>query len=251
MKKLIKAIFALLNLSVSRIASEKEKEKFKQEAELLALQQLRERDKWLKQLNIKTIIDIGANEGQFVSHIRKVIPNARIISFEPLKEAFQILTQNTIEDKQVECYNYAIGNSNEAQIIYKNDFTQSSSLLKMHDEHKKAFPFTDTEIKQEEINVRTLDSLYSELKIEEPCLVKVDVQGYERNVILGGQEALKKVKIIIIEMSLKEMYEGEALFDEIYNMLIRLGFTFRGVYDQLRSKNNNEIVQCDGIFIRS
>jgi hypothetical protein len=80
-------------------------------------------------------------------------------------------------------------------------------------------------------------------------MVKIDVQGYEKFVIEGASKSLLKTKLVLVEISVRELYNGEALFDEIYHLLTNLGFEFRGIYDQLKDKRTGEVLQCDCIFI--
>ena len=84
-----------------------------------------------------------------------------------------------------------------------------------------------------------------------PILLKIDVQGYEDQVILGATRIMQQVDSIMIEMSFQPLYQGQPLFDEIYQLLISKGFTFAGNMDGLFSPLDGSILQSDGIFIRS
>jgi hypothetical protein len=81
-------------------------------------------------------------------------------------------------------------------------------------------------------------------------MVKIDVQGFELNVINGGSNFLKKVNILLIEMSYDELYIGQALFDDIYMKLNQLGFRFKGNLMQVFNQNDGSVVYSDSIFIR-
>lgn len=77
------------------------------------------------------------------------------------------------------------------------------------------------------------------------------MQGFEKNVLLGGTEFLRTgEKMVIIEISIKQLYDKEANFDEMYNLMNSLGYSYLGNLDQLYSPVNGEILQVDAIFYR-
>lgn len=206
---------------------------------------------WLQNFNFKTIIDIGANKGQFASRFRLLFPSAQIYSFEPIPSDFNILCTRFKNDRNFKGFNIGLGEVAGAFDFFQNDFSDSSSLLKMKSFHKENFPKTQNEslIK---IQVETLDHLSSkELELNSQILVKIDVQGYEKMVILGGIETIKKASVLIVEVSFKELYENQVYFDSIYSLLKDLGFSYMGNYDQLISPIDGSILQADGIFIRN
>jgi len=88
------------------------------------------------------------------------------------------------------------------------------------------------------------------LDFEDNILLKVDVQGYEHKVIDGSRNILNMVKVIIIETSFHELYEGQPLFAEIYELLNRLGFVYSGSWGELKSPLDGAPLQQDSIFIR-
>lgn len=205
--------------------------------------------RWLQHRNIKTILDIGANIGQFANMIHSIIPEASIYSFEPIEKCFKSLQMNTSHFPKIQCFCCAVGDKNATTVIHTNEFTPSSSLLKMADLHVKSFPYTRNTI-EEEVQVRTLDSLLSQTPLEPNVLAKIDVQGFELNVLRGSQETLLKVDILLVETSFYRLYENQPLFDDVYQYLRSRGFSYRGNFDQVVSVTNGEVLQADAIFIR-
>lgn len=179
LKKTIKNSLRLFGLEVSRI-SNAQKNRFA----------------WLKTLNTNTILDIGANVGQFSLEINKFLPQATIFAFEPLKETFCKLHKNTSHLNRFVAFNIALGDFNGHSEIYKSDFSPSSSLLEMVDLLKDAFPHT-TKVCKERIEIKKLDDLVKEnnLNLVPEILIKLDVQGYEDKVINGGIEVFRKAKV--------------------------------------------------------
>jgi Methyltransferase FkbM domain len=120
--------------------------------------------------------------------------------------------------------------------------------LEMTDLHKKAYPFSANE-KIEAIEIRTLDTVAPELKLASTVLLKIDTQGFEKNVLLGGERTLPQIKIIIVETSFAELYRGQPRFPEIYRWLEERGFEYRGSWDQFNNPRDGMPIQQDGIFI--
>lgn len=209
-----------------------------------------EENLWLHSLKINKIIDVGANEGQAAKRFRKLLPDAKIISFEPLSNVYELLLKNFSKDENFKAYNFALGDTIETAEIFLNEYSPSSSLLKMAEEHKKHFSHAQKETK-EKIKIKTIDSLNDLIDEQDNILLKLDVQGFEKNVIEGGIKSLNKIQIIIAELSLKTLYHGEPLFDDVYQLLKSNNFKYIGSFDQLRAPIDNEILQQDAIFINT
>lgn len=204
---------------------------------------------WLKEQNIRSILDIGANVGQFALMIHPILPNAMIYSFEPIKDCYEQLIINMKDISNFKAFNFAIGHENSETKIWRNEFSPSSSLLPMRNLHKLAFPYTKRE-KLERITVKSLDEIANDLKLEDNVLVKIDVQGYEDKVINGGHNVISKAKILIVETSFQSLYDGQPLFATIFDMLRRMGFRYCGNFDQLRNPADGSILQADSIFVK-
>jgi len=206
----------------------------------------------LKQLPIRTIIDVGANEGQFAKQILKVFPNATVYSFEPLPEVFKKLEKwaKTTNGK-VKCFNLALGKEEkEIEMFYHVEHSPSSSILKTTKISEKLYPFTKS---QNLIKVRmdTLDNTIQKFRIDliPEILIKLDVQGYEDRVIRGGKETFTKAKACIVEVNIFNLYEEQANFKDIVNLLWDYGFFYYGILDQAYDING-QVIYFDAIFIK-
>jgi FkbM family methyltransferase len=206
--------------------------------------------KWLQNFGISTILDIGANEGQFIQKISKVLPDAKIYSFEPLKDSFIKLEKMVSDKKNITAFNFALGDEDKEAIINLNEYSPSSSLLELTDLHKDAFPVTK-KVKEEKIYIKVLDKIFKQLELNKKVLMKIDVQGYELNVLRGADNTIKDVDIILIETSFYELYTNQPLFDDIYSFLSNKGFNYFGSFEQLYDERDGKILQADSIFIRS
>jgi FkbM family methyltransferase len=204
--------------------------------------------KWLQNMNIKTVIDVGAHTGEFALKIHQILPHAKIYSFEPLKDCFEKLNKNSKSIANLQCFNVALGEQRQETEIHHNDFSPSSSLLKLG-EHKEHFPFTQGSTK-EIIQVDTLDNFTQKLSLQKNILLKIDVQGFEDKVIAGSLSTLSDVKLIIVETSFKELYKSQPLFSDIYYILTKLDFIYLGSWGQLKSPIDGSPCQEDSIFVK-
>jgi hypothetical protein len=116
--------------------------------------------------------------------------------------------------------------------------------------HKEIFTFTENS-REENIFIRKLDDLQEDLVLARPLLIKIDVQGFEKEVIRGGIETIKQADLIIIETTFVELYNAQPLYHEIYIFLYELGFIFKGNFEQLISPIDGRILQADSIFARN
>lgn len=205
---------------------------------------------WVKDLNISTVLDIGANSGQFALSFNAVNPKAMIYSFEPIPQCFQQLKKNIANIEGMAAFNVGLGDFIGELDFEVNTHSMSSSFLKMTETHKSAFPETLSSTVTK-LRVEKLDSFIEKIEVVKPLLIKLDVQGFEEQVIKGGEIMISLASIIIIETSFKVLYEKQPLFDEIYFLLKKHGFIYAGSFDQLKDPLTGATLQEDSIFIRS
>lgn len=200
-------------------------------------------------LGINIILDIGANEGFFSADMRKRFPNAQIYAFEPLHDCFKTLNSKMAGDLKFKSLNVALGEAKGETVIHRSSSHPSSSLLPMSPLHKKLYPGS-AEHTEEKIHIERLDDLMQNESLEKTTLVKIDVQGFEASVIRGAQETLKRSQVVIVENSFVTLYEGQALFAEIHNLLHELGFLYSGRLETHYDKKTKAPIYEDSIFIK-
>ncbi|NDV95253.1 FkbM family methyltransferase [Dysgonomonas sp. 521] len=245
MKTLIQSFFHLFGYQVKKWGEKATREAIRISNEQETSKYINE-NLWLKQAGIKSILDIGANTGQFAKKIRLIFPDADIFSFEPIPTIYNKLVANFEGDNKFKAFNYGLGDEEGNTDFHLNDFSDSSSFLEMNRIHKENFPFTENEniIK---VQVKRLDNILNVNSIEKPYLLKLDVQGFEEKVIAGGSSIVENAEYIITEVSFVELYQNQPLFDKIYTILKNKGFVYMGNFEQLRGKDG-KILQADAIF---
>lgn len=204
---------------------------------------------YVASLGIKTVIDVGAHTGEFARMIRRLLPAAAIYSFEPLQAEFQSLQQQMDDGSKFVAFNYAVGDESETVEINRSSYAQSSSLLPMAQLHKQAFPVSANHT-SETVEVKRLDDVLRDFDLQPEVAIKIDVQGYEDKVIAGAPETIAASKAIIIEVSFRELYEGQPLFEVIFDQLNSKGLKYMGNLYQLLSPLDGSPLQADALFVR-
>lgn len=205
---------------------------------------------WLQELGIQTVLDLGANVGDWSQAALGAFPEAEIYAFEPLPLVYQKLTERFKGEKRFHAFDLAITDKEGLASFHQNEFSPSSSLLNMRQTHKDHFKFTSNE-KSTEVKISKLDTVFENIPLKENILIKMDVQGSESNVIRGGAKTVSRAKVVILETSFETLYENEPLFDGIYKTMVNLGFKYHGQMGQLNSPVNSLPLQADCIFLRS
>lgn len=211
---------------------------------------LRRRKKLLEYYEITKILDVGANIGQYATEVRNLGFKGEIISFEPVKDVYQLLCQKAKKDRRWNCFNYALGDEEKEMSINISKNTFSSSILDILPSHVNNAPQSKTTHK-ETIIIKKLDSIYKTLiKEEEKVLLKIDVQGFEKQVLQGAQKSLSNIKGVQVEMSIEELYKDELLFMKMIELLESQGFKLNSLENGFFNQNSGKLLQVDGIFFR-
>lgn len=206
---------------------------------------------WFKEAGITTVIDIGANVGQFAVLVHSLLPGATIYAFEPLPDCYQQLARKIREMGNGSiAFNVALGRENSRLVFHRNPYSDSSSFRSMMDIHRKQFPFTAGPDEDLDVPVRRLDSYASELDLRPNVLLKIDVQGFEDEVLAGAEQVLRLTHLVQVEVSMIPLYEDSPSFTDVLLWLERRGFSFRGFVGQLTGPLDGEILQGDALFKR-
>lgn len=205
---------------------------------------------WLHAYKFGTILDIGANVGRFSITAHSVFPDAMIHAFEPLPSCFASAQKALAGISNATVHNIALGDAEGELQMFANDFSPSSSILPMAQAHKDAFPFTDS-TKKVPIRVQRLDDFASDLQMPGPVFVKIDVQGFERQVLAGGRATIGKADVVLLELSFEELYEGQPLFGELFDTMRDLRFHFRGTMAQMPHPKDGRTLDADCFFVKN
>lgn len=200
----------------------------------------------LKSFDCEYIVDVGANRGQFALISRKIFPRAKIHSIEPLEEPAQIFKNIFKNDPDIILYTCAVGREKSTAIIHITKDDDSSSLLPITKMLSDMFPGA-TEKQTRQVMVYPLSQLINPASIPLASLLKIDVQGFELDVLKGCEDVLQKFSYLYIECSFVELYKGQALAHQIISWLGERNFVLSSIHNLYYGKNGLS-VQGDFLF---
>ena len=172
--------------------------------------------------NFSNVIDVGAAMGEYSKAAHFIFPDAKIFAFEPIPDSFEKLKIVAGKIKNMQCFELALSDHDGVEEFHLNEFSYSSSLLKMTEMHKTVYPFTRTD---SSIKVRTnkLDNILANI-ISGTTLLKIDVQGNELKVLKGATNLLNEITVIQLEVGFQNFYEEQTSAEELINFLKSFGF---------------------------
>ena len=204
----------------------------------------------LESQGVDLILDVGANVGQFAEKVFEAGYRKRIRSYEPLSRPYGILltkcSANPNWDVEQLCIGEAPGEA-ELQISYNEIASSLLDVTPALRDFDPAFEYVDSET----VEVQTLDvAARAVLETAERPFLKVDVQGFEEQVLRGGEETLARCVGLQIELSFVELYAGQMLFGEMLQGLEQKGFTVYRLYPAYIDTRDGRWLQADGLFFR-
>jgi FkbM family methyltransferase len=203
----------------------------------------------LSGLSLATVVDIGANVGQFTLLIRGLYPNARVFAFEPLERPAEVYRRLFKDDPLVRLYQDGIApaaNMGEMHVSRRDD---CSSLLPISARQVDFAPGTE-EVGRESVSLVTLTQRISPREIVSPALLKLDVQGFELEAMKGCEPLLHLFDFVYAEVSFLELYVGQALADEVIDWLLARDFRVSGINNPSYGREGR-VVQADVFFRRT
>jgi FkbM family methyltransferase len=170
-----------------------------------------------------TVLDVGANRGQFALFAAHRFPRAELLSFEPLPGAHRSLRRALRDHPALRVYDVALtarAGSSELGVARDDD---SSSLLPPTATQVAAWPASEV-VQRSVVRTARLDDELAGQVLRHPILLKIDVQGTELEVLRGADFRLGEIESVLVECSFVEMFVGQALADEVVGFLYGRGF---------------------------
>jgi FkbM family methyltransferase len=201
---------------------------------------------------VDLIFDVGANAGHFGMELRRHVGfTGRIVSFEPMKAAHELLSAEARKDPLWDVAPRAAIGAQEGTVtlnVARNSV--SSSVLPMLETHARAAPgsrYTDTET----VRLAALDALTPGYFGQESiAFLKVDTQGYESEVLKGAPRTLARVIGVQLELSLIPLYTGQLLMPELLEFMRDTGFDLWAITPAFTDPQNGRLLQVDAAFFR-
>jgi len=195
-----------------------------------------------------TLVDVGASVGSFAEAVRDHCGIRRGLLIEPQPANVQKLAAQYADARYTvsEC---AVSDEEGTREMDVLDFHYSSSLLPVKPEFVGASSRFDFRVRERiTVRTRTLDSLLTEIGWTDPIdLLKIDVQGTEIKVLRGAGETLARTRLVWTEVSFRPMYEGSAVFSDVYDLMTGEGFRLAALQEGFRAETG-ELLQGDALF---
>ncbi|MDA4122806.1 MAG: FkbM family methyltransferase [Thaumarchaeota archaeon] len=165
------------------------------------------------------VLDVGAHIGSFTLKAAKEVgPEGRVVSFEPSSENFKLLTLNVNSNdyKNAKLFNVAVGSGPGTAKLHLGNRKGTNSLLSDAGAENVGI---------EEVPIRTLDSVADELKLSKVSFVKIDVEGFELEVLKGARNVLSSSHPSLA----METHDFGPSEEEIGNYLRTFGYVVKSV----------------------
>jgi FkbM family methyltransferase len=200
---------------------------------------------------VDLVLDVGANCGQFARSLRNAGYEGRLVSFEALSTAHAELLRVSRGDARWEIApRAAVGDHEGETRINIAGNSLSSSVLGMLDSHREAVP-ESAYVGSEPVRLARLDTLaLGYLQPETVPFLKIDVQGYESQVLNGATEVLARAQGLQLELSFVPLYSGQRLFDGLTETLRALGFAIWAVWPGFCDPRSGRMLQVDAVLFR-
>jgi FkbM family methyltransferase len=199
-------------------------------------------------LSPATVLDVGANRGQFALDALDAVPEVEIISFEPMAGAAKDFRSVFAGQRRVTLHEVGLGAESTTATLHVSKADDSSSVLPIGEAQTGVFPGTE-QVGTESIRIETLDTMLAEASLQKPVLLKIDVQGFELEVLKGGASSLVGIDWILVECSFVELYTGQPLAYEVVAWLADRGFKLKGVSEV--TNRGGQSIQADLLFART
>lgn len=184
----------------------------------------------------KNVVDVGAYEGEWTLMVKKIWPSSSITMIEPNPEKSKKL-QGLAKNLDARLSQDLLG-AVDGEVVEFNIMETGSSVFGER---------SDVPRTMRSLRVRTLDSVVGDIEVD---LLKIDVQGYELQVLRGAERVLQKANVILLELSLIDVNEGAPIFHELIDFLAKRQFVIYDIVEFHRRPLDKALWQIDCVFVR-
>jgi len=191
----------------------------------------------------QVIFDVGAFVGDLSLEFHQHFKTATIYSFEPVLQSFNKLKSATRGIEQINSYNQALGEKVET---IKIPLFSEASITTLRESNYDSLP-----ISFEEINVTRLDHFVAENKISKIDILKIDVEGYEFEVLRGAGDFLSKISCIITEVGYSRC-TTKTHFSDMDRFMEENGFSLLNIYELRPAYNDRtKLFYSNNVYIKT
>ena len=187
----------------------------------------------------KFCLDIGAYEGYWTRGFKQIFPDCAVMMLEGQrsKEPVLIKTKNAYSDVD---YKIALLGATEATVTFNMYESASSVFIEHHDTG------ATTEIR----DLVALDKLLEKENLKKPDFIKIDTQGYELEILKGGEKTLAHAEFVLLEVSFLDIYVNNPLVTEVLNFMKVRGFVVYDICTLMKRPLDKALFQSDILFVK-
>ena len=208
----------------------------------------------LHTLDVGVVIDVGANNGGYGRTLRQLGFKGRIVSFEPVKNCFDDLTRISAHDPDWHCHNFALGAEKKQMTIHVPSSSDFASFLTVSDKARQIWNDDFSKVVSQEVQIQRLDEVFQDLilplKKEKSIFLKMDTQGFDLEVIKGGQGILDQITGLQSELSVFPIYDQMPDYITAFSLFKECGFEVSGIYPVSRDRETLTVVEFDCVMLR-
>lgn len=192
-------------------------------------------------LDPRTMIDIGAYIGEWTKSVSALFRQARfhMIEAQPDKQPSLEAVVASLPDRA--SVSMTLLGAEPRESVLFHSLESGSSVLEEVTTFRK---------NQLSLPMSSLDEIVTRERLQGPFFLKLDVQGYELEVLKGASSTLQNVEALLLEVALIEYNRGAPLFDEVIAFLSEAGFVAYDFCGQFRRESDGALYQTDVIFVR-
>ncbi len=205
----------------------------------------------MTKLDIDSVIDVGANAGQYVSDIRELGYRGRIVSFEPIREVYQRLCEAARKDNRWEVHNFALGEKAGEQSINVSEDTVFSSFKRPDAYLTQTFSASNLARTETVKMIRLEDFLNEHPEIGKSAYLKIDTQGFELEVLKGAGSWLPRIKALQLELPMRRLYDDQPSWIAMVEWLAGKGFQVAMAKENNYDRATMSLLELDVVFVRS
>jgi FkbM family methyltransferase len=198
--------------------------------------------------NANVVVDVGANIGDWTLGIHRLLRPQRLIAFEPIPQSFNALAQRAASLTGVELVQAAVGAKVGTVEMFSEAMHQLSSVRSLRSEMRQLHGVTEKPPVRMTVPMTTLDEHLSDEA--EISLLKIDVQGFERDVLEGARRTLSRTRAVMLEVLYVPYYVGDSQFGELHRVLTDIApFRLYGVSEPSTDEAGRPI-WADAVYVQ-
>ncbi len=199
---------------------------------------------------IETVLDVGANTGHYGGELRERGYRGRIVSFEPIAAVFDQLERRSRGDALWDAHRLGIGDVDGSATISVAEATVFSSFKPPSDYTAGKFEGAREE-RQEVVPVVRLDSFLDQHpEYASKSFLKIDAQGFEKEVLIGAGNLLDDFIGIQLELPLRALYQGQDTLIPMIEWIGERGFEIAMAKENGFDWQTVRLLELDVLFVK-